>query len=385
MTVKVFKAEVLLAFLLMTFIAQPTVALGEAALNIVLSSQSPYPVQPGQNVDIEVRLQNLYYWKAENVVVEIVPKSPFTLLPGQDVTKTFTGVEGLDSRLISYQLAVDRDAITNNYDLEFYIYTGGSGMYSVEKIQINVQGEADLFVEEVETEPQTIEPGSQVKLKATLKNVGTGTAHDVVAELSSSHEEIVPLLGKGSVYLGEMEPGQSKIAEMLLSVDSSAEEQTYTLTLTGNYNDENNIQTSKNFSIGLPVRGSVSIDVIDVEAGHARNVVKVEVANKGTADAKSLEAKLVMDNKTVGVYYVSQLKATKKTTLEFPLVLKGEATLTIDYIGPGIEKNRVEKELVFNFEPPASGNGTTMLIYIVIVAVVAYFVYRKLFRKKRNH
>jgi hypothetical protein len=374
---------VVMAFLLAALAAQPAGALETPSLNIVLSSQSPYPVQPGGNVDVEVSLQNLGYWRAENVAVEVIPKEPFALLPGQDTRKTFTGVEGLQSRSITYRLAVDRDAVTSSYDLELRVYSGGGNGYSSEKVVVKVQGVPDLVIEGVKTDPDAIEPGSEVKLEVAVKNVGTGTAHDVVAEFSSSSDYIVPLLGKGSVYLGELPPGQAKTAGTLLSVDSSAEEQTYSLTLEGKYNDENNTATAENFTIGLPVRGAIIIDVINMEASYARGVVKIEIANKGTADAKSLEAKLVMDNRTAGVYYVSQLKATKKTTIEFPLVLKGSGILAIDYTGPGIEKNSVRKEVVFNFEPQSSGDGTMILVYIVITAVAAYVLYRKFWKKRK--
>ncbi len=372
-----------LTVFMLSLLSSTAAALDTASLDIVLSAQNPYPVQPGQNVDIEVRLQNLYYWKAENVVVEIVPKEPFTLLPGQDTRKSFAGVEGLKSVSISYRLAVSREALTNSYDLEFRIYTGSSDGYAVGKVQVNVQGVADLVLERVDTMPSVIEPGTQVKIGTALKNVGTGAAHDLRAELTSPHAEIVPLLGKGSVYIGELKPGQSKAAEMLISVDSSAEEKTYTLTLTGSYREGNNTQASKAFSVGLPVKGSVNIDVIGVEANYVRSVVKVEVANKGTADAKSLEAKLSAGNRTLGVYYVSQLKATKKTTLEFPLMLRGDAVLTLNYVGPGIEKNSLQKELVFNFERPSSGDGITTMFYVIVIAVLAFVAYRKFLRKRK--
>lgn len=57
------------------------------------------------------------------------------------------------------------------------------------------------------------------------------------------------------------------------------------------------------------------------------------------ADAKSLESKLIINNRTIGVDYTSQLKASKQTTLEFPLVLNGSGKLVIEYMGLGTEKH----------------------------------------------
>lgn len=370
------------ALLLFLTAAGSAAALDTPSMDIVLSSQNPYPVRPGQTVDVGVSLQNTYFWKAGSVVVEIVPKAPFTLLPGQDARKEFAGIEGLQSRSLSYKLAVSRDAVTSSYDLQFRIYDSAT-RYTSDTVQINVQGEADLVLESVETEPQTIEPGSQVRLRTTLKNVGTGTAHEARLNLSTT-SEIVPLLGAGSVYVGDIEPGQAKVAEILVNIDSAAEEKTYSTTLTADFTEENNTAGAKRFSVGLPVRGKILLEVINIEAAYARSVVRIEVANKGTADAKSLETRLVIGNETVGVYYVSQLKATKKTTLEFPLVMEGQATLVMDYVGPGVDRGSATKDVVFNFTQPSSGDGTTVLIYIVIIAVVAFVVWRKFFRKRKK-
>jgi len=377
------KSMAIVALFVFAAIAIPVHALDTPALDVVLSSQNPYPVRPGQTVDLGVSLQNAFYWKATNIVVEIMPKEPFTLLPGQNSRYEFSSLDGLQSRTMSFKLAVSREAITSSYDIEFRVYVDSTTKYNSDKIQINVQGQADLVLESLETEPQTIEPGSQVHLKAALKNVGTGTAHDARLNLSTT-SEIVPLLGGGSVYIGDIEPSQTRIAEMLVNVDSAAEEKTYPVTITADFIEENNTASAKKMSVGLPVRGKILIEVINVEAAYTRNVVKIEVANKGTADAKSLEAHLVVGNATVGVYYVSQLKATKKTTLEFPLVLNGQATLVMDYIGPGVDRGNATKDMVFSFVAPSSGDGTMNLVYIVIIAVAAFFVWRKFFRKKKK-
>lgn len=377
-------ANLMVFALTLMLMSQPAQAISGAAVDIVLNNQNPYPVHPGQNLDVDVSVQNTGYDKANEVVVEILPKEPFTLLPGQETRKVFTGILGLASRSVTYRLATDMEAFTGSYDLEFRVYVDSSQEFSIEKVQINVQGEPDLVVESMETIPENIEPGSQIKIKATIKNVGTGTAHDLSLALSSAYEEIVPLLAGGTVYLGDLEPEQSKVAELLVSIDSSAEEKTYTLTLTGSYKDETNTASSKAFSIGLPVKGNINMEIINQEANYVRNVVKIEIANKGTADANSLESKLVVDGKTVGIYYVSQLKATKKTTLEFPLVMQGSGTLVMTYTGPGIEKNTVEKEIIFDFTPPSNNDGFTFMIYIVIVAVVVYILYRKFLRKKKT-
>ncbi len=137
--------------------------------------------------------------------------------------------------------------------------------------------------------------------------------------------------------------------------------------------------------MGIPVTGSIRLDIINIEPNYNRMALDIEVANKGTTDAKSMEAKLMIGNETIGIDYLSTLKATKKTTFSFPLVMKGQGELIINYVGPGLEQNQVSKLVTLDFQPQ-SGNGTlSLMIGVIIILIIIYFIWRKFFRKKRHH
>lgn len=375
------KYKFILVFLVCILTALPVHALISPDIDIVLTKQNPYPVNPGDNVNVEIELQNNGYADAENIKIEIQPKPPFTLLPGEDKIKVFNRINAMDSVSLDYNLHIDENATTNSYELEFKIYELPSNDYTVEKVYVRVEGTPDLIIEDVKTSKEIIEPGDFVELETIFKNIGTGTAHDVEVSLASNSSYIVPVFSGGNVYIGNIEAGKSKLGLFKLSVDSSAEPATYTLTLTANYKNENNTPTAETFNIGLPVKGSIFIDIIKIEPNYEKNTVKIEIANKGTADAKSIESKLIVDEKTVGVDYVTQLKANKKATLEFPIVLKGQGKLILNYIGPGTEKNEITKEVTFNFTPSQADNTGVILISVVIVIIVLYILWKK-YRKK---
>jgi subtilase family serine protease len=107
------------------------------------------------------------------------------------------------------------------------------------------------------------------------------------------------------------------------------------------------------------------------------------VANKGTTSAKAVEAKLIINGNLVDVDYVSELKENRETTFDFPLVLKGTGQLVLSYVGPGIEKNNVTKDVVFNYTQPSGSDGTGFIIIIVIVAVVVLYLWRRGKKKKK--
>jgi hypothetical protein len=92
------------------------------ALDTVLITQSPYPVDPGENVNIEVEIQNTGYTEASDIVVEIIVNDPFRLLPGEDVKKTFANIPGKGSVKASYNLRVNESALTGDYEIEFNMY-----------------------------------------------------------------------------------------------------------------------------------------------------------------------------------------------------------------------------------------------------------------------
>ena len=362
----------LLAFLVLSY---PALAVEAPVLTIILTTQSPYPVEPGQNVNIEIEIQNSGNIQARNQVVEIVPKAPFTLLPGEDAEKMFSIISAADSVKTSYNLHVDNDAITNQYELGFNIYDAGrSNVYATQKVLISVQGEPELILQDAKISDGV--PGGLTNLSVEIMNIGTGTARHLKLNFSST-ENIVPLLSKGLIYLGDIGPGGVAKADILLSISSEAEHKTYISTLAANYLDENNEAQSKSFSVGVPVKGSVLLDVIKVEPDYNRERLNIDIANKGTTEAKSLEATLIVDGKVIDIDYTSSLKANKKVTFTFPLVMKGTGTLKVDYIGPGLEENSITESISLNFQPPSQDNTALYAFLVIVIVIVVYYLRKK--------
>lgn len=366
-------------------IHQASAQISTAVVDISLVSQNPYPAEPGSNVNIEIEIENTGTIEAKNVIIEIVAKDPFTLLPGQELKKTINQIGPQSSVKETYDLFVATGAVSSSYNLDFKIYKSSDpNTYSTESVSVSVQGSPKLVIESVKTIPDDIEPGGSVTLDFRIKNIGSGTARQAQAKLESSSTYLVPVLSGGLVYIGDIMPGETKDAMMELSIDSLAEYKTYTATLNLQYKDESNTPASDTFDIGIPVTGSIRLEIINIEPNYERQLLDIEVANKGTTDAKSLEVKLLLKNETIGIDYLSILKSTKKTTFSFPLVLEGKGELVMNYVGPGLEQNQLIKEITLNFEPQ-SGNGTVNTIFgIIVILVIIYIVWRKFFRKKRH-
>lgn len=354
-------------------------------INILLTKQTPYPAEPGKNVNIEIEVQNTGLGDANNIVVEIAPAAPFALLPGSERTTTFAKITASSSVKTTYNLKVSDNAESNQYDLELRVYYANNpSNYLSKKVQINVQGQPDFIIDSTLTNPQNIEPGGNVNVFVKFKNVGTGTASNAQATFSSTSGVLIPVLSKGSAYLGDIRPDGDATADIQLSIDSTASQQTYPATLTLTYDDETGAANQEVFSLGIPVNGIIKIEVINIQANFDRNVIQIDIANKGTADANSLEGTLVMNNQTIGVDYMSQLKATKKTTLEFPLGAEGQATLVLSYTSTNLQQFHEEKIIGLRYQNPNQSSPASTIIIVAIVAGTAYFVWRRFFRKKKK-
>jgi hypothetical protein len=366
--------------------ALPALAVAQISsdLDMVLTDQTPYPAEPGANVDIEVGLQNNGYGEASNLAVEIIPASPLSLVKG-DRVKTYTAVGARSTVKLTYTLLVDDSALAGDYDLEFRLYNPVTPeSYESKEIEITVLGETKLTVGGVETTPETLEPGGRATIHITIDNVGTGDARQLEVSMNASCDDLVPVLSGGLVYVGDLKAGESETVDLYFNIDPDADQDTYLSTLTITYKDENNQESTDTFTIGIPVEGTVTFEIVNIEPSYTRGTLEIEVANKGTGDAKSVEARLVVNGETVGIDYLSQLKATKKTTFDFPLALSGDAELVINYVEPGLEKKTLSKDMgPLNFAAPG-GDGTSTLLFVIIIAVIGYFVWKRYFRKKKG-
>jgi hypothetical protein len=378
------KAYLPAAMLLLAIVPCIVSAQVSSDLQTVLIDQTPYPAEPGGNVDIEVSLQNNGFAEATNLAVEIMPSSPFSLVKG-DKIKKYPAVGARSTVKLTYTLLVDDSALAGDYNLEFRLYNPVTpGIFQKKEIELTVLGETKIIVDRVETTPSVIEPGGSAAIHVTLKNVGTGDARQLGAVMESSSEELVPVLSGGLAYLGDFNAGEEKTLDFMFSIDPDADQDTYLTTLTLSYKDENNQANTETFSLGIPVSGNIRFEVVTIEPSFSRGTIEIEVANKGTGDAQSVEARLVIDGETVGIDYLSQLKATKKTTFSFPLALSGDAELVITYTEPGLSQKTINKDLgPLNVTAPG-GDGSTTIIFIIAIAVIGYFVWRRYFRKKKR-
>jgi len=366
---------------------QSSYAATAPSLNIILSSQNPYPVEPGNIVTIEVELQNTGFSEATDIVLKIEPEDPFTLVSGEKETNTFTKIGASDSIKTTYKLSVSESAVSNDYDLAFRYYKGTDPGITVEKsVLVRVQGSPKLIIDSISTDPEEVEPGDTVRFGVEIKNVGTGGVHYMEATFNSSSAYIVPVLAGGSYYMGELDPGSIKEALFDISMDNEAEYGTYPATLTLTYRDDTNAFHATTFSIGVPIRGEPVIEVLSAKVDNSD--LKVDIENIGTGNAKALKISLVQGGEVKDSAIANELKPTRHKTLRFRGFSYGGAFINITYLDDANHEYMNEipisiKQSIYAEEQGQGGVSPTITAFLIVIVVLeTFYVWR--IRKKRK-
>ena len=367
-------------------------AAAQADISLLLTKQTPYPVEPGKVVSIEVSLQNNGSG-SESRTLEIFPRVPFTLLAGQEKTKTFNRIDAQDSVSQTYELKVSESAISATYDLEFRYFREGTGAVVVKKLPITVQGTPKMVISNVTTDPLSIEPGDEAVITVTMTNVGTGSAYKTELSLTADPDPeteesiITPVLSGGVFFLGDFMPGEEAVATFKLEVGNDAVYKSYLSTLAIDYNDESGTEQSTSFAIGIPVRGKPIIEVLSAKVDNS--AFKVDIENIGTGNAKALRISFVQNGEAKDSAVANELKPTKHKTLRFHGFSYGNAAINISYLDESNEFFTKEipvsvKQSVYADESAGGGVDSSLVsILVVIIVLESFYVWRIRKRAKK--
>ncbi|MBI2101400.1 hypothetical protein HYT53_02215, partial [Candidatus Woesearchaeota archaeon] len=170
---------------------------GESPSIVVsLASQEPDPVEPGNIAEVSFKLDNQGAL-AKEVVFEIFPEYPFSMLPGESASKNVgtlgTAQDTATSVFVKYKVKVDQHAVDGSHEIRArYKSSGFNTWVTVKDLKVKVQSkDAILSVEKFSTIPEFMPPGSKARLMIELKNYATSLLKDVKVslELGKSGDE----------------------------------------------------------------------------------------------------------------------------------------------------------------------------------------------------
>lgn len=341
-------------------------------INVKTAFTDPYPVEPGNSFTLSLEVINNGTAKAENVILELEPIYPFTLR--EETKKELKNVNIDDTRIIDYKMFVDSSAVSATYELPVYV-TYGTSYKLTTSVEIRVQGTPDFKLLDLKSE--TISPGDIKDIKITLKNVGSGKAKRTTVTFSSTSDDVKPIFSGGNVYVGDFLPDETKFIEFKILASSDSEYGVYTGNVNITYEDEFGNELNKKFEVGILVSGRPKFQVFKSEVEREKREISIEIVNIGTAEAKGISAKLLVDREVFDVDYVTSIKIDKRSTFKFNLPNSRNAELELSYEGPDNTEYTQIEAIAWNipFTLPS-------WVWIVLILVIVYVMWKKKLWKK---
>jgi len=341
-------------------------------LTVETAFTDPYPIEPGNNLVLSLSLFNNGSLDAANVVMQLEPIEPFTLI--ESSKKELGLIKIRQTRLVEYDLYVDSSAVSALYEIPVRVtYDVNKGF--VRTVQVRVQGEPKFELLDVFS--GTISPGDQGNITAKLQNVGTGKARRTSVTFTSASDYVNPVLSGGVAYLGDVGPSEIKQTDFTILAHSDSEYGVYSGKINVTYDDESGNELAEVFDVGVLVSGEPKLQVYKVEADREESDLTVELVNVGNAEAKAIAATLLINGKVFDVDYVTSIKLDKRSTLKFSLPSSMRGKLELSYEGPDNKQYSQMEDVawVIPFTFPT-------WIIIIVVIVIAYFVWKKKLWKK---
>lgn len=332
----------------------------------------PYPVEPGKNLELSIVISNSGSEEAEDVTVGLEPPEPFSMVenPKKNIKTLYPG----DSRVLDYDLFVDSSAVSAKYNIPVRIEY--DGVVLIKKIQIRVQGIPKF--ELLDLESDTISPGDQADISVWIQNVGTGKAKRTTATFSSTSDYVEPIFSGGNVYIGDLEPDEKKHVEFRIMASPDAEYGVYAGNVNISYEDESGNELSTNFDVGIMVSGKPEFQIIETETRREGGEISIEITNIGTAEAKAITGKLIVDEEVFDVDYVTSVGIDKHTRLRFDIPRARKGELELSYEGPdneGYTQTEIVTWIAPAFRMPS-------WVWIVVGVIVVYVLWKKKWYKK---
>lgn len=187
--------------------------------------QDPFPVAPGQVVDLYFNINNAG-GPVQSPKFELILGYPFTLDPASEAFDKFAYIGSGEKVSFNQKLRVDNNAASGEYEIEFRSYFGNNYYPSFFKINIDdVTTGFDLAIQEI----------SEDGMSLAISNIGKNDAKSITVRLED--QENFELLGFSSYILGNLNSGDYTIVNVVVQPKDAEFGETIGLELFIDYTD----------------------------------------------------------------------------------------------------------------------------------------------------
>ncbi|MBU0979632.1 MAG: COG1361 S-layer family protein [Nanoarchaeota archaeon] len=301
-------------------------------LSISLVNQDPDPAIAGDVLEIRLGIENNGGSAAENLMVEVVPEYPFSMVAGESHIKdvgTIMPYQVDDERkIVKFKLMVDRDASAGQYELKVKDYEEGQqGTYVQRSFSIDIKNKESaevIYIDQVELIPGKITP-----LKFTVNNVGSAPLRDLTFQWENEDDIILPVGSDNTKYIKHIDIGESAELKFDVIASATADPDLYKLDLSLKYDDpitgeEKEIATKA----GIYVGGATDFDA--AFSGSSSGEYSFAISNIGSVSASSVTVRVpdqpgwrvsgsnsvIIGNLNEGDYTIASFKLTQSASRE---------------------------------------------------------------------
>lgn len=406
----------MITIMLVTMIALATVVqavVDEPTIEMSITSYEPGPAQPGDTVEVWVKIENTGNGDANNLVIEYKDSYPFKLLSEDERITTIKKLETGSDYLINYRIRVDASASQGSENIQISYTLGNYADTKVIKnlpLQITTT-DTPVTISSVKLDPEVLSPGSKSELKIGVKNLAkSSTVRDLSVTLgltpvvSSTSILIdlpfVPINGGSQKTIDKAVPGQTTEFVFEIAAYPDAISQLYKVPVYLSYKDEEGTQYNKTLLIGIEVNAEpellITLDQTDLNSEKMSGEIALGVTNKGISDIKLLSLKLgdsdsyelISTNKEL---YLGNIDSDDFETARFEIELKETGTIklpvSVSFKDALNNQYNQKYEIEYTVRDPPEQQGSPLpaiIIVIIIVVVVVILVKRNNKKKRQN-
>ena len=206
-----------------------------------------------------------------------------------------------------------------------------------------------------------------------------------VTATGSVVERDVTSLGAAATNVGTINPGETKIATLKVSVSNTAIIKNYTLPILVSYNDQTGTRIESTSYVGLKVFATADLDATIKE--NLNGQITVELFNKGLGKAEFTLVELEATNATIDKpkQFIGTLGAndvdTVKTNIKYT---GGETTLTVKISYLDSDAKQKVKEIILTPEVQiVAQEGPNWLLILVVIIVIGAGIWQFVLKKKK--
>ena len=262
---------------------------GSTVLSISLANLNPNPPITGEAVEVRIGIENIGGDAINDLMMEIIPEYPFSLVSGENAAKEIGIVEGYQSddptanlKIIKYKLKIDKDASAGIYELKVKYYESGTSDFVKKSLYIDIKSRTN--VEIIRVDKTTLIPGKQNSLKFTINNVGNAPLRDITFNWENKDNVVLPVGSDNTRYIKYIDINEGFDLEYQVIADTNANPGLYKLGLYLTYTDSINGTMRQLATIaGVYIGGGTDFDISFAESTGSET--SFSVANTGSNPA----------------------------------------------------------------------------------------------------